>query len=115
RHSAAAYGVFMIHGDRIRPEGVARMYAGPLNEWQRIVVGWRCIDQRRAAPGLGVRQVTEFLGVATGEKGVVVDFESFHHRQRSMSPVRKVAPVLVCSLMSVRLEVHRHTPAMIGF
>src|SRR5690606_32514145 len=95
------------------PERVARMNPGPLNEPELGVV-WRvAVDQRHAAGEPGPCQVSEFLGIPAGEIGVVVGLDFFPYCQRPTRPVRKIAPVLVPSLIRVRLEVHARTPAMI--
>ncbi len=89
------------------------MQAGPLNEPQGIVVRGISIGQRHTAAGIALRQVAEFLGIAAGEIGIVIGLELFPCPQRSIGPVRKIAPVLVSWLMRARSEVHGTGPGSV--
>src|SRR5690606_36480315 len=85
----------------------------PLDEPPRVVVR-RPPDDRDAARGFVVRQMSELLGVPAGEIGIVVGFELFPDAQRSLGPVRKIAPVLGSSLMCVQFDMHAALPQRSG-
>src|SRR5690606_18909263 len=85
----------------------------PLDAPPRVVVR-RPPDARDAARGFVVRQMSELLGVPAGELGIVVGCELFCPAQRSLAPVRTIAPVLGSSLMCVHCDIHSALPQRSG-
>jgi hypothetical protein len=86
------------------------MRHGGLTEPFRGVFGRLAIEHGNAPRGTGLRVISELLGVASGQIGVVIGFELFAVLDEWLVPVGKITTFLVLSPRRIRWQSHGGAP-----